>query len=144
MPFPIADLALGGSEILVIGFAFACYVVLSVIPAILAYTVLSRVPAGHRKQSPVLALLLMIPVFSLVWMFFVHPKVAESLKSYFDSVGDKSARDCGASLAMALCISGVCSIIPVLGFFSIIVSLVMMILFYAKAFDLTHRIPKTV
>lgn len=125
-----------------LGFGLFCYVVLSVIPAILAYTVLNRVPPEHRKQQPGLAFLLMIPVFSLVWMFFVHPKVAESLRSYFSSVGDKSVRDCGASLAMALCISGVCSLIPVIGFFSIMVSLVMMILFYAKAFDLSGRIPK--
>lgn len=112
------------------------------IPAILAAVVLSRVPPEHRKQSPGLAFLLLIPLFSLVWMFFVHPRVADSLKSYFTAKGDTSVGDCGHTLALWLCICGACSIIPFVNMFAGLAALVLLIIFYVKAFELSGRIQR--
>lgn len=134
---------LGGAELLIIATILGLFLVLAAIPAILAFMVLSRIPAQYRKQEPALAFLLLIPLFSLVWAFFVHPKIAESLKNYFTAKGDNSVGDCGASLALWLCITPLCSMIPLVGFVAGIAALVLLILFYVKAFDLSGRIPKS-
>ena len=138
----IAALMLGGSEILLIFFLCGLFLVLAAVPAILAFAVLSRIPAPYRKQEPALAFLLLIPLFSLIWAFFVHPRVAESLKTYFTAAGDVSVGDCGGSIAMALCICSVCSIIPFFGWLAGLASLVLLIVFYVKAFELSARIPR--
>lgn len=122
--------------------ALSMYVLLAAIPAILAFVVLSRLPPPHQKQAPGLAFLLLIPCFSLVWAFFVHPRVAESLKSYYASVGDNSVGDGGASLALWLCICPILGLIPFLGPLAGLVGLILLIIFYVKAFELSSRIRK--
>jgi hypothetical protein len=135
---------LGMPELLVVAMILGMLLVFAAIPAVLAFLVLNRIPPQFRKQQPGLAFLLLIPVFSLVWNFFVHPKVAESIKAYYDAQGVPTNGDCGASLALWLCICCVCSLVPFLGMFAGVAGLVLMILFYVKAFDLTARIPKGV
>jgi hypothetical protein len=119
-------------------------VVLSLIPALLAFLVLNRVPPQFQKQSPGLAFLLVIPLFNLVWSFFVHPKVAESLQAYFESNGDKRNGDCGRSIALALCICMACGIVPFAGFLAAPAALILYIIFYVKAFSLSATIPQPV
>ncbi|MBX3737040.1 MAG: hypothetical protein KF715_10145 [Candidatus Didemnitutus sp.] len=135
---------LGGPELLLIliilGFALA----FAAIPAVLAYLVLNRIPPQFRRQSPGLAFLLLIPFFSLIWNFFVHPKVAESLKAYYDAHGAHSHGDCGGGLALWMCICCVGAFIPFLGFVAGIAGLVLLIMFYVKAFELSSRIPPLV
>jgi hypothetical protein len=133
---------LGGAELIVIMLILFTLFALSGVPAVLAYIVLKRVPPTFRKQDPALAFLLLIPFFSLIWSFFVHPKVAESLKAYSDAHGVRDAGDCGASLALWLCISGLCVFVPVLGFAAGIACLVLLTIFYVKAFELSARLPK--
>jgi hypothetical protein len=118
------------------------FVLLAAVPAVLAFIVLSRVPPQHQKQSPGLAFLLLIPCFSLVWAFFVHPKVAESLKSYYASIGDTSVGDCGASLALWLCICPILGLIPLIGLLAGLAGLILLIVFYVKAFELSGKLPR--
>jgi hypothetical protein len=136
-------LGLGLPELIVIATILSVLLVFAAIPAVLAYQVLSRIPPQYRKQEPGMAFLLLIPLFSVIWNFFVHPKVAESLKSYFDAQGSHANGDCGGSLALWLCICGACAFVPVVGFFAGLAGLVLLILFYVKAFELSARIPKT-
>lgn len=136
----LAAFGIGGAELLIISVILMIVLLLSAIPAVLAFSVLTKVPPAHRKQTPALCFLLLIPIFSVVWSFFVHPKVAESLKSYFVSTEDNTVGDCGASLALWMCICAACSWVPILGPISAIASLVLAILFYVKAFDLAKRI----
>jgi len=132
---------LGGPELLLIIAILGISLTVMAIPAVLAYVVLNRIPMQFRRQSPGLAFLLLIPFFSLVWNFFVHPKVAESLKAYYDSRGAHPHGDCGGGLALWMCICGVAVFIPFLGFVAGIAGLVLLIMFYVKAFELSSRIP---
>jgi hypothetical protein len=141
--FALLGLAAGAGIAAIVLTALLMMLVLCAIPAILAFVVLSRVPVEHRKQTPGLAFLLLIPLFSLIWAFFVHPKVAESLQSYFAAKGDTSVGDCGAAIALWLCICAVCALVPLLGMFCGLASLILLIIFYVKAFDLSSRIPRT-
>src|SRR3954464_1146947 len=105
-------LGLGLSELMVVAACLGVLLVFAAVPAVLAYIVLNRIPPQFRKQEPGMAFLLLIPLFSIVWNFFVHPKVAESLKAYFDAQGPHTHGDCGGSLALWMCISGACALIP--------------------------------
>ena len=108
-----------------------------------------RIPAEHRKQKPEMVWLLLIPCFGVVWNFFVLPKLSESFKSYFDSVGQQDVGDCGRKLAMWCCILGaaqLAGVIPLLGAviapLAGIAGLVLWIMFMIKANDLKNRIPQ--
>ena len=135
---------IGGPELLVIGMILGALTIVAAVPAVLAFIVLKRVPPPYRAQTPGLAFLLLIPLFSLAWMFFVHPRVAASLKNYAEGNGDNTRGDCGASLALWLCICAAGEIMPGIGIFSGIAALVLLILFYVKAFDLSSSITRRV
>ena len=89
-----------------------------------------------------MAFLLLIPLFSFVWNFFVHPKVAESLKAYFDAQGPHSNGDCGGGLALWMSVCAACTLLPTIGIPAAVAGLVLMVVFYVRAFDLSARIPK--
>lgn len=135
----IANFSLGGAEILLIGVILTMLFAFMAIPAVLAYLVLKRIPVKSRTQKPEMAFLLMIPLFSLVWAFFVHPKIAESLKNYYDKNGNPQS-DYGEKLALWFCITSACGLIPVIGFISAIASLVLGVMFYIKAIELSSKI----
>lgn len=145
---------------LVYAMLFGMLFLYAAIPGILACIVLRRIPPQFRRQKPTLALLLLlplvsvvlpffvdptdadliallVPLFPAVWAFFVHPRVAKSIQACFDAQGPHSNGDCGGSLALGSCICYACSMIPLLGMFASPAGLVLLALFYVKAFNLT-------
>jgi hypothetical protein len=81
---------------------------------------LKRIPPEHRKQTPGMVWLLMIPVplWTLIWNFFVYPKVAESFQSYFSALGRTDVGDCGRQLSFIFCIACIfmfIGVIPCIG-----------------------------
>lgn len=131
--------AAGGSLLincvgLVIGLAISaliCY---------LLYTDLQRIPPQHRKQEPNMVWLLMIPLFNLVWNFFVWPKIAESYQSYFDAQGVTGEGDYGRQLSMILCIAAALCLIPLLNCLAGPVALVLYVLLLVKFNGYKNRI----
>jgi hypothetical protein len=114
---------------------------LSVIGVVLIYMDYQRIPASFRKLEPGLVFLLLIPCFSVVWNFFVFPRLADSFKACFDSIGDRSVGDCGRDLGIGYSICSAVSVVPLLGCLTAVVSLVLLILFLVKADGLKNRIP---
>lgn len=119
------------------------FLTLAALPSVLSFLLLNRIPVEHRQQTPGLAFLLLIPFFNLIWAFFVYPKIADSLQSYFRSRGE-NVGDAGHGIALATCICSVCAIIPLLGMFAGLAALVLLIIFFVKAFDLSGRIPRPI
>lgn len=105
---------------------------------------LERVPAEHRKQQPGMVWLLLIPCFSIVWNFFVYPKIAESYKSYFDAQGRTDVGDCGYAVGLWYSITSCASLIPYLGCVASVAALVLWIMFLVKAATLKNMIPPAV
>jgi hypothetical protein len=122
-------------------FLFAFAVNIAVV--FLLYTDFERVPRNFRKLESGLVWLLLIPCFNLVWNFFVIPRLADSFKAYFDSIGDTSVGNCGRDLGFGYAICTAASAIPFVGCLTGIVSLVLLILFLVKANELKNRIPRT-
>ena len=143
MNLPVAGvLGFGMPELLVIGFLLSFLFVVSAVPAVLAFVVLQRVPVEHRKQEPLLAFLLLIPFFAIIWAFFVHPRVAASLQAWSAARGIATNGDCGGSLALALCLCGVVSFVPLLGLLAGLAALVLLVIFYVKAFELSAQLAR--
>jgi len=129
------------THLLILMFGLFVGIGLNILVAALLYTDYQRVPASFRKLEPGLVWLLLIPCFNIVWNFFVFPKLSESFKAYFDSVGDSSVGDCGRDLALGYAVCSAISIIPFVGCLTGLVSLALVILFLVKANDLKNRIP---
>jgi hypothetical protein len=115
----------------------------NIVVVFLLYSDFERVPSNFRKLEPGLVWLLLIPCFNLVWNFFVIPRLSESFKAYFDSIGDTSVGNCGRDLGFGYAIVTAASVIPLVGCLTGIVSLVLLILFLVKANELKNRIPRT-
>ena len=115
----------------------------NILVVFLLYTDFERIPRNFRKLDSGLVWLLLIPCFNLVWNFFVIPRLADSFKAYFDSIGDTSVGNCGRDLGFGYAIVTAASVIPFVGCLTGIVSLVLLILFLVKANELKNRIPRT-
>jgi hypothetical protein len=124
-------------------FAFFCggFLVAQAVVCWVAMTLLQRIPEAHRRQSPAMVWLMMIPLFNLVWHFFVYPRIAESYRSYFAAEGSFDGGDFGAGLALAFCIVAAACIVPGLSELCFLGAFVLWILMIVKFFDLRRRIP---
>lgn len=111
---------------------------------IMLHVIQARVPVEHQKISPGMIWLMLIPLFGLVWNFFVFQRIPESYKSYFDSIGDQSVGDCGKGVGLWYAICAACSIIPCVNYIAGPAALVLLIIFLVKLFGLRGRIPETV
>jgi len=65
----------------------------------------ARIPPAHRKLTPGSVWLLMIPLFSALWVFFVYPRISDSFESYFRSKGERA--ETGRGMALAYCVLNV-------------------------------------
>lgn len=103
--------------------AFVCYLLSGYLKAL---------PEEYRKQTPGKVWLLMIPLFGMVWAFFVYPQISESYDAYFRQQGRTDHGDAGRGLGMACAILMACSMAPYVGMFAALASLVVQILYLVK------------
>lgn len=103
---------------------------------------LASIPKEFRQQEPALAWLLLIPIFNIIWMFFIFLPLARGYQAYFQSRGRTDKGDCGYHFNRRMCIYTVLAlIIPVIGWFIFsIVSFVMFIVAVLKAWHLKRLI----
>ena len=127
---------------------FCCaMIVVLAIQAVICYFVagfFKAIPPEHRKQEPGMVWLLMIPIFGLVWNFFVFPRLSQSFQSYFAAQGRTDVGDCQAQMSLIYCILAACSIIPYLGALAGLAALVILIINLIKYNDLKKQITPTV
>lgn len=92
----------------------------------------NAIPREHRKMEPGMVWLLLIPIFSLVWMFFVYVRLAKSFQGAYAAIGRTDQGDCGEKLALIFCICCVASVIPFVGCIAGPASLVLLIVVLVK------------
>jgi hypothetical protein len=92
----------------------------------------ASIPAQHRKMEPAMVWLLLIPLFSLVWIFFVYIRLAKSFQGAYAALGRNDQGDCGEKLALIFCITCVASIIPLVGCLAGPASLVLLVIVLVK------------
>jgi hypothetical protein len=96
-------------------------------------TTLNQVKPENRKMDPGLVWLALIPLFKIIWQFFIVVNVADSLKAEFArrniNVGEDRP---GYSIGLTFCILNVCSIIPFLGFLTALAGFICWIIYWVK------------
>ena len=117
------------------------FIVVHVVICLLLQNCYKRIPQQFRKLEPALVWLLLIPCFSLVWNFFVFPRLSQSFKSYFDSIGRTDVGDCSGNIGLAYAICCAVSVIPYLGCLTGIASLVLLIMYLVKVNELKNQMP---
>ena len=75
---------------------------------------LSRCSVESRAMDPGLVWLTLIPVFNLVWQFFIVSNVAASLHNEFVRRGIAAEPRPGQGIGLAMCILLVCALNPLL------------------------------
>lgn len=93
---------------------------------------LNRCAPENRAMAPGLVWLMLIPLFNLVWHFFVVLNVAKSLGAEFQKRGISEEPEPGKKLGLIMCILAVCGIVPLLGILCSLASLVCWIMYWVK------------
>ncbi len=117
-------------------FAIAVNVVLCLILS----AFLKRLPERYRTQQPSMVWLLLIPLFSVIWNFFVFPKISESYKNYLDDHGSTDHADAGRSLAIAYSVLVCVSLIPYINMCLGPAALIVLIIYLVKINGYKSRI----
>jgi len=128
------------------GIAFFYLLILSLsvwlIPAIFylisVQAALKAVSPKNRSLDPALVWLYLIPVFNLVWQFFIVVNVSGSLKREYAQRQAQAVGDCGYGLGIAMCIVSLCAIIPIFWFFMWLVALVLWVIYWVKIVELKN------
>jgi len=101
---------------------------------------LQTVAPDRRSLTPGLVWLNLIPIFNLVWNFFIVSHVSHSLRREFASRGVTNVGDCGYGLGIAMSVLVICTVIPFLGWISWIAAVVFWILYWVKVADLKNQL----
>lgn len=121
----------------------ALFVFLVILVGILLFlqSCYTRIPREHRLMEPGMVWLLLIPLFNLVWMFFVYIRLAKSYQNAFAAMGRHDQGDCGEKLALMYCICSVASVIPFVGCIAGPASLILWIIVLVKFAGLKNELP---
>ena len=122
------------------GVIFAISIGIGCLIAWFMYRAAKSLPESYRSRvSPGQAFLLLIPLFGLVWIFIYTKNLSTAFQEFFHTQ-NIHADDCGEKLGMYWGIGTVCSIIPCLGIFASLASLVLMILYLVKVTECKNRV----
>ena len=97
---------------------------------------LKRIPPEFRLMSPGMVWLLLIPVFDLIWNFFVFVRLSKSYQRYFAAKGRTEFGDCAEKIGLWCAICCVCAWIPLVGYAAGPASLVLLIVYLVKVVGL--------
>lgn len=112
---------------------------ISVLVCYLLYTAQQAIPPQFQRIPPGQVWLLLIPLFNLVWNFFVYLRIPESYQSYFYSMGRTDVGDAGKSLGLWFAICAACTVVPCVGIFAALAALVLLIIFLVKITGLKNQ-----
>ncbi|MFN7959484.1 MAG: hypothetical protein U0P46_14310 [Holophagaceae bacterium] len=110
---------------LVVGLAVGIFYILTMQKA------LNLAGPRHRKMEPGMVWLMLIPLFNLVWHFFVVKNVSESIKSWA-AEQQQEVGDGGYTIGLVACIANCCSIIPVVNMLAGPTALICFIIWWVK------------
>lgn len=93
---------------------------------------LKEITPSNRQVEPGNVWLMFIPLFNIIYPFILYPKITDSVKLEMESRGLAETGDYGRGIGIALPVTGLCGIIPVIGILASLANLVLFILFWVK------------
>ena len=119
-------------------------IVILLIPAIFylltLQKTLNRCSPENRAMQPGMVWLMFIPLFNLVWHFFVVLNISKSLEAEFRKRGIASEPNPGKTIGLVMCILACCGIIPLFGVLFSLGGLVCWILYWIKIAGFSSRL----
>ena len=120
---------------------FLALLVLNIFYILTLYRALNKCSASSRTIEPGLVWLLLIPLFNLVWHFFVVLGLAKSLGNEFRARNAPNIDlEMGKSIGIAMCVCRVCVFIPILGILALLAYLVLWIIYWVKIAEFSRRL----
>ncbi|MGA2753781.1 MAG: hypothetical protein ABSE53_08435 [Terracidiphilus sp.] len=113
--------------------AVATFLVVGIFYILTLSGALKRCSPIVRTMQPGAVWLLLVPFVNLIWHFFVVLALAQSLGNEFRVRKVPGVEpEPGKSIGIAMCICGVCAIIPILGILAGLAQLVLWIMYWSK------------
>lgn len=94
--------------------------------------VMAYVRPENRQTGVANILFMFIPLFSLVYGFIVYPRISDSIKKEYNSLGLSPDGDFGRSISIAMCATSFGFLIPFLNFIAPIAVLILWIILWVK------------
>ncbi len=91
-----------------------------------------RCSPENRVMEPGMVWLMFIPLFNLVWHFFIVLKLAESLGREFQKRGIAEEPQPGKGIGLTMCILHCCGVIPLIGILCGLAGFVCWIIYWVK------------
>ncbi|HEY5140464.1 MAG TPA: hypothetical protein VIJ25_14275 [Methylococcales bacterium] len=104
---------------------------------------LNRCSPENRAMQPGMIWLLLIPLFNIVWIFFVVINISKSLSAEFTKRGIAADSEPGKTLGLAYAILAICSAIPLVGFLAGIGCLFCFIMYWVKIAGYSKQLDST-
>ena len=142
-PFPTLAPAFGMAILMIACCAILIGLAISIFVIYLLYTCHQRLPKAFQLMEPGLAWLMLVPLFSIVWQFFVVLRLSTSYQNYFRAQNRGDVGDCGYTIGLIALILSCVSIIPYLGCLTSVASFVLWIIYLVKVVGLRDQIPSS-
>lgn len=127
-------LGIGATAVLV-GLIIAIFYILTLVRA------LQKCAPQSRTMQPGMVWLLLIPLFGLVWHFFVVMGMSNSLGNEFRVRGMANApQEPGKQVGLGMCICAVCGVIPYLGILASVAGLVLWVMYWMKMAEFSQML----
>ncbi len=118
--------------LIVVGVFVVISIVVGIFYCLTLQKALSRCSPQNRTLSPGLVWLFLIPIFNLVWHFFVVINMAKSLHAEFVARNIVEEESPGQAIGLATCILNVVALLPFVGWVARIAGLVCWIIYWVK------------
>jgi len=101
---------------------------------------LARCAPANRTMEPGLVWLTMIPLFNLIWNFFVVSALSKSLGNEFRARQIQTDAEPGRSIGLAFAILFACAIVPLLGILATLAGFVLWIIYWVKISEYSSKL----
>ena len=130
----------GALEILMVLVIAAICIVPTILYVLSLQKCLTLCSPEVRAMSPGLVWLLFIPLFNIVWQFFIVINIAKSVQGECLKRGLPCEQNPGQAIGLAMCILAICGIIPLVGIVASLAGLVCWIIYWVKVAGFSARL----
>jgi hypothetical protein len=131
--------AMGG----ILGILFTIFLI-TLLPTIFylltLHRALNKCAVESRTMTPALVWLQLIPIFDLIWQFYIVINVGRTLGNEFRKRNIKAEQNPGQSIGLAMCILQLCGAVPVVGIPAAIVGFLLWIYYWIKIYGYSSKL----
>jgi hypothetical protein len=124
----------------VVGIILLISIIIGIFYCLTLQKALNRCAPQNRAMSPGLVWLYLIPLFNLVWHFFIVINMAKSLHAEFVYRNIVEEQSPGQGIGLATCILNVVGVIPYIGWLASTAGFVCWIIYWVKIAGFSDKI----